>query len=342
MQVSIYKKDFLNEMRSLYRKSTFVTIQSWTNRYVDRWLPANGYPDASVADAFSLGVLRKYRDALNKSGVCPRTIHAAFFPLRKFNTFLADPEIGVLSDGVVKRVELPKKGYGTRLSVSDEIVTKLFEVAGRQYDPAKVALSEAILATLTYAGVRAFELVGIETGHVSLTDGTLFIKDGKGGKSRLLYPGPAWLKAMVVLLECRKQKGCPETNQYLFVRGPRANISDEYLRKHVKELAAMAGLAAEKHITPHGFRHGFATRMLRNGANIKEIQAALGHENPETTLKYLAQYQEDVKAMAVFGAMTPSPAAKDQPVPASEARRAPVDRRRPATVVERSLRRNVR
>ena len=341
MQVTIYKKEFLDEIRSRVRPSTFTTIQSWLNRYCDRWLPANGYPDASVADAFDLGILRKYRNALGRSGVCPRTIHAAFFPLRKFNDYLAGPEIGVLSAGIVQQVELGKKGYGTRQSVSDEIVTKLFEAAERQYDPAKVALSEAILATLTYAGVRAFELVQIEVGHVSLTDGTLLVKNGKGGKSRLLYPGPVWLKAMVSLLAFRKQKGCPETNQYLFVRGPKANISDEYLRKHVKELAAMAGLAAEKHITPHGFRHGFATRMLRNGAHIKEIQAALGHENPETTLKYLAQNQEDVKAMAVYGVMAPSVEAQ-QPAPVAEVRSTPSDRRRPAAAEQRSLRRNVR
>lgn len=203
MQVSIHKREFLNEIRSLFQPSTVKTIQSWLNRYCDRWLPDNGYPDASVADAFNLGTLRKYRNALSKSGVCPRTIHAAFFPLRKFNDHLAGPEIGVLSTGVVKQVELPKKGYGTRLSVSDEIVTKLFEAGGRQYDPAKVALSEGILATLTYAGVRAFELVQVETGHISLTNGTLLVKDGKGGKSRLLYPGPVWLKAMVALLAYR-------------------------------------------------------------------------------------------------------------------------------------------
>ncbi len=328
MQVSIHKKEFLDEIRSQVRPSTFTTIQAWLNRYCDRWLPDNGYPEADVADAFNLAVLRKYRNSLDKSGVCPRTVHAAFFPLRKFNAYLANPEISVLSAGIVQQVELIKKGYGTRHSVSDEIVTKLFEAAGRQYDPARVALSEAILATLTYSGVRASELVQIQVGHVSLTNGTLLVADGKGGKSRLLYPGPVWLKAMVALLAFREQRGCPETNQYLFVRGPRANISDEYLRKHVKELAAMAGLAAEKHITPHGFRHGFATRMLRNGAHIKEIQAALGHENPETTLKYLAQDQEDVKAMAHYGAME-NPNLHGRPDTNGRSRPTVNDRRRP-------------
>lgn len=148
MQVSIYKEEFLNEIRSLVRPTTFTTIQSWLNRYCDRWLPDNGYPDADVAQEFDLAVLRKYRNSLGNSGVCPRTIHAAFFPLRKFNAYLADPEIGVLSAGIVQQVELGKKGYGTRHSVSDEIVMKLFEAGGRQYDPAKVALSEGILATL--------------------------------------------------------------------------------------------------------------------------------------------------------------------------------------------------
>ena len=344
MQVSILKKEFLDDVRGQVRPSTYKTIQSWLNRYCDRWLPENGYPDPEVTQAFDLALLRKYRNSLGKSPVCPRTLHAAFFPLRKFNAYLAKPDIGLLGAGVVEKVELPKKGYGTRLSVSDEIVTKLFEAASRQYDPAKVAFSEAILATLTYAGVRAFELVQIEVGHVSLTDGTLLVKDGKGGKSRLLYPSPVWLKAMVALLAFREQKGCPDTNKFLFVRGPKSPISDEFLRKHVKELAAMAGLAAEKHITPHGFRHGFATRMLRNGANIKEIQAALGHQNPETTLKYLAQDQEDVKAMAHYGAIKPAVEAQRQPAPASEARRSLVDRRHPsaASASDRSLRRKPR
>ena len=79
MQVSIYKKEFLEEIRSQVRPTTFTTIQSWLNRYCDRWLPDNGYPDADVAQAFDLAVLRKFRNALGKSGVSPVHFMRRFF-----------------------------------------------------------------------------------------------------------------------------------------------------------------------------------------------------------------------------------------------------------------------
>ena len=205
-----------------------------------------------------------------------------------------------------------------------------------QYDPAKVAFSQAILATLAHSGARAFELSKLAVSDVCLTDGTLQIIDGKGGKDRLLYPGPEWLKYMGTWLAFRDQKGCPVTNQHLFVQGPKRGISDDYLRKHIKELASLAGLKELKHITPHGFRHGLAGRMNRNGANIRQVQAALGHGHAETTLKYIAEDQEDVKAMAVYGAMKSSPDVQPQSEAAGEVRSTPSDNRGAANTTARS------
>ena len=145
--------------------------------------------------------------------------------------------------------------------------------------------NKAMLETLYSCGLRVSELCGLKLSDLFLDEG--FIKvEGKGGKERLVPISKRAVKELELWFVDRNQISIkPGSEDYLFLslrRGtPLSRITVFYW---VKELAAAAGIT--KNISPHTFRHSFATHLLTGGANLRAIQAMLGHECISTTEIY--------------------------------------------------------
>lgn len=143
----------------------------------------------------------------------------------------------------------------------------------------------AIIETLYSCGLRVSELCELLISNLYLDDGYIRVH-GKGNKERLIpISGEAinriraWLKQRA---ELEVKKGHED---YLFVSmRRRTKLSRITLFVRIKELVALAGI--EKNISPHTFRHSFATHLLEGGANLRAIQAMLGHESISTTEIY--------------------------------------------------------
>jgi site-specific recombinase XerD len=297
MDFGIIKNDYLQYIQHELNlaHSTFVTYQSWLNRY-ERWLTDEGMKDPGANQALSVTILRKYLYSLSGAKLRPRTLRAAFHPLRGLCAFLVREGYLAESANPMKRLNLPKKDAARRQVVEDTEVVALFDAAEKQLDPYDVAFSSAILATLCYTGIRASELVDLTLKDISVESGTLLVASGKGRKSRTLYPPESFFVAYKGWL-AEREKISP-THDYVWTQGANRRISDEWLRRHLEEIKAIAGLKGHENIKPHSLRHWFATRMLRNGATIKQIQVALGHADIKTTAIYLHINEEDCKAMA--------------------------------------------
>ncbi len=202
-----------------------------------------------------------------------------------------------------QHITLPEKDAAKRLLVSDEEAAALLRAAENQLDDRKAAFSKALISALIYTGMRAQECVQLKLEHVNMDAQMLLVDNGKGKKSRQLYPPYEFFVALQGWLTVRAKMEC--THTYVWAQDTRRPISADWLRRHVYEIAAMAGMKGAPNIKPHSLRHWFATHMTRNGANIKQVQVALGHSHAQTTFLYIHGDEEDAKAMAQLASFNP-------------------------------------
>lgn len=144
--------------------------------------------------------------------------------------------------------------------------------------------NRAILETLYSCGLRVSELCVLKLSDLYFEEG--FIKvTGKGNKQRLVPISPRAIKEIRYWLEDRKRwKIKPGFEDYVFLARWGNGISRIMIFHLIKELAEQAGIT--KNISPHTFRHSFATHLLEGGANLRAIQCMLGHESIATTEIY--------------------------------------------------------
>ena len=142
----------------------------------------------------------------------------------------------------------------------------------------------AILETLYSCGLRVSELCNLKISDLYLDEG--FIKvDGKGSKQRLVPISPRAIKEIKNYFITRGDRLIkPEYEDFVFISRFGKNISRIMVFHIIKELAETIGL--KKTISPHTFRHSFATALLEGGANLRAIQCMLGHESIGTTEIY--------------------------------------------------------
>lgn len=143
----------------------------------------------------------------------------------------------------------------------------------------------AILEVLYSTGIRRNELCNLQLQNISLSRLTLYVKNGKGGKDRLLPLGARaalWIKRY--LQDVRPQLVIDEHNQALFLNDYGEAFSDNKLGDKVKRYLKNCGIDAPG--ACHLLRHAMATHMLENGADTRFIQAMLGHADLGTTQIY--------------------------------------------------------
>ena len=145
--------------------------------------------------------------------------------------------------------------------------------------------NRAILETLYGSGLRVSELINLNISNVF--EGENLIKVfGKGKKERLVPLGNYSKKYIKIYTERyrSKLKIPTEYNDILFLNRRGGKISREMIYLIIKKLVKISGI--KKNISPHTFRHSFATHLLENGADLKVIQIMMGHENISTTEIY--------------------------------------------------------
>jgi integrase/recombinase XerD len=152
-----------------------------------------------------------------------------------------------------------------------------------------------MLELLYATGMRVSELCELPTGGVNLTAGFVTIR-GKGGKERICPIGePAMERVKTYLEQARPALLKGRESPYLFLNNHGGRMSRQGFWKILRHYALMAGIT--KHITPHTLRHSFATHLLERGADLRFIQAMLGHADIGTTQIYTHVNQEYLKQL---------------------------------------------
>lgn len=230
------------------------------------------------------GTIKEY--ALTISNLSPASLERNFSAIRSFHRFLKQ-EFNI-SDPTD---ELPETGKKQRLpkALSIEEVAKLIDSA--KDASSWITLRDYLLLELLYStGARVSEVIGINLNDVSESSvsgqniWTLKLR-GKGGKERIVPLGSFAKGALDdYLVRCRPSlmKKATENALLLNVRGSRLSRVSAW--EIVKKAAEKSGLVSR--VTPHIFRHSYATHLLDGGADIRVVQELLGHASVTTTQIY--------------------------------------------------------
>lgn len=187
-------------------------------------------------------------------------------------------------DNPMDLVETPKIGRSLPPTLSTQEIDAL--VAAIDRSSLEGQRNVAILETLYGCGLRVSELIGLQLSNLFFEEG--FIKVlGKGNKERFVPLNPHTEKYLKLYLnQVRPLQNPHETaSDTVFLNRRGKGLTRAMIFTIVKQLAAATNL--QKNISPHSFRHSFATHLLENGADLRVIQQLLGHESITTTEIYM-------------------------------------------------------
>lgn len=191
---------------------------------------------------------------------------------------------GYRTTNPLELIESPRLGRKLPDTLSTKEIDRLINAIDLSHPQGQ--RNKAIIETLYGCGLRVSELTGLKISHLHFDEG--FIKVvGKGNKERLV-PINSYTQKFIELYkdEVRiHQEPKSEFKDILFLNRRGAKLTRAMIFTIVKQLAKEAHI--QKKISPHTFRHSFATHLLENGANLRVIQQMLGHESITTTEIYM-------------------------------------------------------
>ena len=278
------KTDFLEHLEIEQNRSQ-KTIANY-DHYLTRLIDFAGDIQVSDIDA---ELIRKWRLWLNRLGtntsdeLGKATQNYHLIALRSFLKYCAKRDIPALP---ADKIELARTRRKQVTFLNEDELERMFK------QPDLNALGglrdRAILELLFSSGLRVSELVGLDRDHINLKRREFMVR-GKGQKDRPIFISPEAAKWVQEYLDKRQ-----DTTRPLFVRynGTKAvdlsgnfhRLTARSMQRLVARYALLAGIT--KHVSPHTLRHSFATDLLMNGADLRSVQALLGHSNIATTQIY--------------------------------------------------------
>lgn len=217
---------------------------------------------------------------LEKAGMTARSRARHLVALRGFYRFLVEEE--VLKEDPSKRIDLPRIGLKLPEILSVEEVCRLLAVP-ESTTPGGLR-NGAMLEVLYAAGLRVSELVNLKRHDVD-TEACFLKVMGKGSSERIVPIGRhAGARLDIYLGTARTVLLKGRTSAFLFPARAGKPLSRQGFWKILKKYANQAGI--RKQITPHSFRHAFASHLLEGGADLRSIQMMLGHADISSTQIY--------------------------------------------------------
>ncbi|GAA4244073.1 site-specific tyrosine recombinase/integron integrase [Winogradskyella damuponensis] len=192
------------------------------------------------------------------------------------------------STNPVDLIESPRIGRKLPDTLSIEDIDNLINAIDLSYQYNGVNLGErnrAIIETLYSCGLRVSELIGLKVSDLFFEEG--FIKvTGKGDKQRFVPISPSTQNYITIWITIRNHiEVQPDSKDVLFLNYKGKQLTRAMIFTIIKKLVKTTGL--KKTVSPHTFRHSFATHLLENGADLRAIQMMLGHESITTTEIYM-------------------------------------------------------
>lgn len=284
MKFTKAKTDFL-EYLEIEQNRSQKTIRNY-DHYLTRLADYAG--DITIAD-IDQELVRKWRLWLNRLGTNTSdelektTLNYHLIALRSFLKFLNKRGLDCMAPD---KIELARTKRPQVTFLNEDELQRMFE----QPDTSTEAglRDRALLELLFSSGLRVSELVGLDREHINLKRREFMVR-GKGQKDRPIFISEEAADWLQKYLDRRADNVRP-----LFIRyggrktvdrsGNFHRLTARSVQRLVAHYALMAGIT--KHVSPHTLRHSFATNLLMNGADLRSVQAMLGHSNISTTQIY--------------------------------------------------------
>jgi len=285
MDIKALLNDYLDYLE--IEKNRSIKTRVNYERYLKKFLE---FSKISRPEQISQDLTRQYRLWLNRRSIKKNTQNYYLVALRNFLKYLAKRDLKTLS---ADKIELGKQSERQVIFLENNELERLLNAPDN--DSFKSLRDRAILELLFSTGLRVSELGGLNRDSINLKSGEFAVR-GKGDKVRLVFLSETAKTALKNYLQKRQ-----DIDEALFIRNISAQggsasggknpaksdnlrLTSRSIERLVHYYAAKAGLS--KKVTPHTLRHSFATDLLINGADIRSVQALLGHSNITTTQIY--------------------------------------------------------
>ncbi len=266
-------------------------------RQFDDWRQAQGLRFETLAQ----GDIEAYLVACDAGGLSRATRARRLSAIRQLFRFAF--EEGWRADNPALRLRGPGGGGKLPGTLSEAEVAALLKAARAHGRTGAERLRTACLIELIYAtGLRVSELVSLPVAAVR-GNPRMVLVTGKGGRERMVPLSPPAREALIAWLaerdraEARAREGGKPASRFLFPSGGKSGcLTRQFFFQLVKSVALEAGVNPAR-VTPHVLRHAFATHLLAHGADLRTIQALLGHASLTTTEIYTHVMEERLREL---------------------------------------------
>jgi len=269
---SYYIDKFLNYL-TIEKNYSSHTI---TNYHIDlkefeSFLVNHAPKDIKEIDYF---ILRKFLSVLSERNLNKRTVSRKISTLKSFFKFMVREE--EIKNNPANSLIYPRLDKNLPVFLTEEQVVKIINLP--EGNSLLGIRDKSILEALYSTGARVSELANLKIGDVDLISGIIKVM-GKGRKERLLPLGEPALLSIKKYIDSRTDK-----NPSLFLNRNNGSLTDRGIRLIVDKYIRQA--ATNLRVSPHTFRHSFATHLLNRGADLRSVQELLGHSSIATTQVY--------------------------------------------------------
>jgi site-specific recombinase XerD len=296
-KLSSHLRTFL-EYLEIEKGRSALTVRNY-EFYLNRFITWAKDPDAAAINQDDIHNYRLYLNRLESRGegtLKKTTQNYHLIALRSFLKFLARRDIKTMAP---EKIELAKQGTRDVAFLDGSDLQRLLEAPEKsELSPIVKARDKSILELFFSTGMRVSELANLKRDQINLERDEFSVR-GKGDKTRVVFLSNQAKHALKTYLEMRKDE-----SKAMFVRHDRAAptetdekqvgpITPRSIERLVKYYAACAGIP--KKVSPHTLRHSFATDLLMNGADLRSVQAMLGHSSITTTQIYTHVTNQQLK-----------------------------------------------
>lgn len=234
--------------------------------------------------------LQEFIYQLSKNKISERSQARIISSIKAFFRFILEEDYR--EDNPASLLEGPKLGLYLPDTLSEDDINRIINSVDKNTDIGK--RNECILEVLYGCGLRVSELVDLKISNINFKENFVII-EGKGDKTRLV---PLAKSTANYILDYLHNVRCnnkinKKYEDILFLNSRGTNMSRVIVFIIIKELTQKAGI--NKSISPHTFRHSFATHLLQNGADLRFIQEMLGHSSITTTQIYTHLNTEELR-----------------------------------------------
>lgn len=224
--------------------------------------------------------LRDFIVEISSIGVHPRSQARIISGIKSYYHFLIYKN--KRSDDPTELLESPKIGFRLPEVLTVEEIDEI--ISAIDLSKQEGQRNKAIIEVLYGSGIRVSELINLKISNLNIDEGYMLV-EGKGSKQRLVPLSTQSTKQLQLWNIDRNILNIKKGHEdYVFLNRRGAKLTRAMIFAIVKDLTELAGIS--KNVSPHTFRHSFATHLLENGANLRAIQQLLGHESITTSELY--------------------------------------------------------